>query len=137
MSGSMPQLLTRRQARQAATALAGVRAGIGVAGIVAPKLVLRPWVGGELGGQSGAKLLGRSLGARDLALGLGAILAERHDVAVRGWIEAGALADGGDLAATLAAFKALPKVSRWAVLALITGAVVAGGLIAPCVDRED
>ena len=137
MSGSMPKLLTRRQARLAATGLAGVRAGIGVVALAAPKLVMRPWVGAGLGEESGARLLGRSLGARDLALGLGAILAERHDAAVRGWIEAGGLADAGDLAATCVSFKALPKTTRWAVLALIAGAVVAGAVIAPCVDRDD
>ena len=136
MSDSLPQLFTREQARSAGTALAGVRAAIGAAAWFAPKLALRPWVGGVVASEPGGRLLGRSLGARDLALGIGAILAERHDAPVRGWIEAGALSDVGDFLGTLGTFSKLPKATRWGVLAMTAGAVAAGALIAPCIDRE-
>jgi hypothetical protein len=69
------------------------------------------------------------MGARDLALGLGAILAMRHDAPVRGWVEAGGLADAGDLAATLLAWRSLPRASRWGVAVLTAGGVVAGRLV--------
>jgi hypothetical protein len=134
MSGSMPQLLTHEQARAAGTGLALLRIGIGALAVVAPALAIRPWAGAVAASDAGGRLLGRSVGARDIALGAGAVLAERHDVAVRGWIEAGALADTGDLVATMFAFRKLPKTTRWGVLALTAGAIVAGGLIAPCID---
>ena len=96
--------------------LAGVRAGLGVAALAAPTVVARPWVGRDarLGT---VRVLGRALGARDLALGLGALLALRRDRPTRGWIEAGGLADMGDLVATLVGFRSLPRYGRWLVLA--------------------
>jgi hypothetical protein len=61
----------------------------------------------------------------------------RNDGPVRGWIEAGGLADTGDVVATLVAFRHLPKVTRWGVLALTLGAVGAAYVIAPSVDQKD
>ena len=134
MSGSMPKLLNGDQAKAGALGLASLRIGIGVLAFIAPKLALRPWVGASVSDEPGGRLLGRSLGARDVALGAGAILAARHDGPVRGWIEAGALADAGDLVATVAAFDKLPRVTKWGILFLTAAAVAAGGIIAPCVD---
>ena len=51
----------------------------------------------------------RGLGARDLALGIGALHALRSAGAQRPWFAAHALADGVDLAATLSARTALPQ----------------------------
>ncbi len=132
----MPQLLTREQARAAGAGLAAMRIGIGVLAWAAPAVAIRPWAGATAAGDPGGRLLGRSLGIRDIALGTGVLLAKRHDVPVRGWIEAGGLSDTGDLAATLLAFAKLPKLTRWGVLAMTAGAVVAGGLIAPCIDLD-
>lgn len=137
MSGKMPHLLDRATARKAATGLAGLRVAIGALAWLAPKFALRPWVGATVANEAGGRLLGRSLGARDIALGAGAILAERHDTPVRGWIEGGALADLGDLIATVTCFTKLPKGTRWGILALTAGAVAAGGITAPCVDKKE
>lgn len=134
MSGKMPQLLTREQARSAATALAGLRVLVGAFAFLLPQFALRPWVGGVVADEKAGRLLGRSLGARDLALGAGVILSQRHDVPVRGWIEAGALSDTGDLVASGVAFSALPRYTRFGILAVTALAVVAGAVIAPCVD---
>lgn len=135
MSHSMPQVFSRETARKGATGLAALRGAVGVAAWVIPAQALRPWVGSVAANSAGGRLLGRSLGARDIALGAGALLSERHDTPVRGWLEAGALADVGDLIATLYAFRKLPKLTRWGVLGLTAGAAVAGGLLAPCVDE--
>lgn len=135
MSRSMPQLLNRQHARLAAKGLAAFRAGIGVLAYAIPAVVLRPWIGGEHAGEASVRLLGRSLGARDVALAAGVLLADRHDAPVRGWVEAGGLADAGDLVATLLAWKRL-KLTRWGVLALTAGAVVGGALVSPCVDLD-
>jgi hypothetical protein len=132
----MPRLLNASQAKLAGSVLAAVRAAIGLGAWLAPSVMLRPWVGEPTSSEAGGKLIARSLGARDLALGAGALLAQRHDGPTRGWIEAGALADAGDLGATLIAFPRLPRRTRWGILGLIAGAVVAGAIIAPCVDAE-
>lgn len=128
--------MDRAQARSAATGLAGFRIFIGVVAFLFPKLALRGWVGGRVAGEAGGRLLGRSVGARDIALGAGAILAERHDAPVRGWIEAGALSDLGDLTATLVAFKELPRFTRFGVLLMTAGAIATGAIIAPSVDQD-
>jgi hypothetical protein len=137
MSKQMPVLLEPQQARVAAQALAGARLLIGVVALVSPAVALTPWAGPEVADQPGGRLIGRALGARDLALGAGAILALRHEGPARGWIEAGGLADSGDAVATMIAFGQLPRRTRWAVLATILGAVGAAYVIAPSVDPAD
>ena len=68
--------------RRGATAVAVSRIGVGVVAFAAPALVSRSWVGGAGGGPSG-RVLGRALGGRDLALGLGALAALRLQSASR------------------------------------------------------
>lgn len=128
--------LDRDSARQLAANLAWARIGLGATAILLPSLPLRPWVGGETARKPRAKLLARALGARDIALGLGVILALRHDAPLRGWVEGGGLADAGDVVATLLAFSSLPRFGRWLVLASAGGAAAAARLAAPLVDAE-
>jgi hypothetical protein len=97
---------------------------------------MRPWLGRGMGRPT-EKLLARSLGGRDIALGLGAILAMDRGAPTRGWLEAGGLADAGDLLGTLLAFRALPRFLRWAMLLVMSGAVAAAGVLAPSVDRRE
>ena len=126
--------MEKDQARQLAEAIAWGRIGIGITALVAPTVPLRPWVGRDFAWQPRAKLLARSLGARDLALGIGVIMALRNDAPVRGWVEGSGLADAGDTLATLLAFGKLPKAGRWLVLGSAAGAVAAARLAAPAVD---
>ncbi len=128
--------LDRDRSRRLARLLAMGRMGLGIVAMAAPQLPLRPWVG-DRRGDSGALLLARALGARDLALGLGALLALRHDGAVRGWVEAGGMADAGDAVVTVVAFRSLPARGRWAVLGAATSGAVAARLAAPGVDLPD
>jgi len=127
--------MEKDQARQLAEAVAWGRVAIGVTALVAPTVPLRPWVGRDFAWQPRAKLLARSLGARDLALGIGVMLALRHDTPVRGWVEGAGLADAGDTLATLLAFGKLPKSGRWLVLASAGGAAAIARFAAPAVDR--
>src|SRR6516165_152288 len=83
-----PEAAASRAARQVALGLAAARVGVGLTAVVMPKLVARPWVGAEAEGL-GAAVLGRALGGRDIALGLGLLLAARRDRPLRGWLEAG------------------------------------------------
>jgi hypothetical protein len=128
--------MDRDQARQIAEAIAVGRIAIGIVALVAPAVPLRPWVGRDFAWQPRAKLLARSLGARDLALGIGVMLALRHKAPVRGWVEGAALADAGDTLATLLAFPKLPKSGRWLVLASAAGAAAAARFAAPVIDSE-
>lgn len=131
---SAPWSIGRRDARRAAGAIAAARVALGVVAYLAPTLPARPWVGADEAARPGTRLFARTLGARDVALGLGALLALRHDSRLRGWVEAGGLADAGDTVATLLAFRSLPRRSRWAVLASTVGAAAGAAVLAPFVD---
>src|SRR2546426_10855491 len=95
--------LDKDQARQLATSIAWGRIALGAIAMLAPSLPLRPWVGGATAQQRQAKVLARAMGIRDIALGLGVILALRHAAPARGWVEGGGLADTRDCVATLLA----------------------------------
>ena len=123
----------RDTARRWAEWLGWARVGLGAVAFVAPTVPGRPWVGADAD-SAGARVLARALGGRDMALGIGAVLALRHDGPVRGWVEGGALADAGDAVATVLAWRSLPRVSRWGILAVTVGAVAAARVLAPAVD---
>ena len=88
-------------ARDIARLIATIRILIGIAAVLAPRRAAqvllrdRPSVG--------TTTLMRMFGGREIALGLGTVLAGRRDsAALRGWVEAGALIDAGDVLALLA-----------------------------------
>jgi hypothetical protein len=86
---AVPRLLVR--------AIAVGRVAIGAVATLAPAAAGRFQFGSAPAAQT---LAIRMLGARDLGLGLGALLAGRHGSgALRGWAEAGALADAVDAVA--------------------------------------
>ena len=123
--------LSAGQARRLALTVAGLRVALGAVALAAPDLALRPWVGAGHGPER--RVLARSLGARDVALGLGALVAGRRRAPLRGWVEAGSLADTGDVLATALAFGRLPRRGRLLVLGAAAGAAAAGALVAPSV----
>ncbi|MGH9155713.1 MAG: hypothetical protein ACRD1K_07780 [Acidimicrobiales bacterium] len=125
--------MTSDRARWVARLLAGSRVALGVTAIVVPTWPSRPWVGPEAH-RPAVKLFARSLGARDLAVGLGGVLALRHAGPVRGWVEAGGLCDAGDVAGTLVHFKDLPRVGRLVILAVAGGSLALSRWLAPRVD---
>jgi len=75
-------------------------------------------------------VFGRALGARDLALGLGALMALQDQAAAAGpaqaWVAAGALSDALDVVATVSSWRDLPRVTRWLVVASAGAAALAG-----------
>jgi hypothetical protein len=115
--------------RDAVRGLAWARVGLGVVALVAPSLPARPWIG-EDARRSSATTLARALGARDIALGLGTVLAQAHGAPVRGWLEGSALADAGDVVATLIGWGSRPRVGRMLVLAAASGGAVACSVLA-------
>lgn len=109
---------------QAVRLLGWMRIGVGVVAFTAPTLPSRPWVGTDAG-RASTRTLTRALGARDVALGLGTLQAQRNGSPVRGWLEASALADAGDVIATLAGWGSRPRLGRLVVLAAAAGGAVA------------
>ncbi|MCE7883962.1 MAG: hypothetical protein DYH08_08915 [Actinobacteria bacterium ATB1] len=80
---------------QLKTAYQFSRIAIGAAAFLAPGVFGKIAFGGEGGGR-GSAVLSRMAGIRDIALGLGQVLGERHGSA-RGFYEGAALADIGDM----------------------------------------
>jgi hypothetical protein len=107
-------------------AMAIGRIALGASFVFAPGMALRAWPGHDEGRGPVDRLLARSVGVRDIALGVGTLLAVQHDAPVRGWLEASMLADAGDAAAIVLGFRHLPTMRAVAMLAASVGAVVAG-----------
>ena len=112
------------EARDLALGLSGGRIAIGVVSLIAPGLVGRAMMG-PVGDSGAMRLLLRVVGARDLALGVGVLVALDRDAPVRGWLRASMLVDGLDAAASLLARHHL----RPAVFPAAAGAASAGALL--------
>jgi hypothetical protein len=115
--------------RRGAGAVAAGRVALGLAALARPSVLARPWVG-EGADDLAAEVLGRALGARDLALGLGALTALQRQAAEPGsacaWVAAGALSDSLDAAITLSSWRELPRAGRWLIVAAAGGATLIG-----------
>jgi hypothetical protein len=86
------------------------RVAIGAAITVAPERATRAWIGADAA-RPGTQLVSTSLGARDLAIGLGAAGALRSGQGARPWVLAGALADTLDLLATVRERETVPRAT--------------------------
>jgi hypothetical protein len=110
------------------------RVAIGVTALCAPTIMTRPWIGAGAEGAD-ARLLARTMGGRDLALGLGTLRALGVDDAeARPWVALAGMADAVDAAVTVAAMRRLPRTTRWAVLAATVGAAVVSFRVAVALD---
>lgn len=125
--------ISRRDARTAAGVVAVARVALGASAVVLPHLPARPWIG-EDAARPSAMIMSRALGGRDIALGLGTLLALRHDAPARGWLEAAGLADAADVMTTLVGWRATPPLGRWVVLAAAAAGVAAARMLSPRVD---
>jgi hypothetical protein len=136
-SAAIPVLL-----RRGATLVAAGRVALGVTALAWPSVPARPWVGAAADDLA-ARVFGRALGARDLALGLGALAVLQRPAAgaaemgsARAWIAAGALSDALDVVASVASWRELPRVGRWLVAASAGGAALAGAAAALAVQPD-
>ncbi len=82
------------------------------------------------------------MGGRDLALGIGALRALSVTGAdARPWVALAGMADTVDAGVTLLAFRRLPTVSRWGILASTLGAALVSfrvaGALDPPIDPAD
>jgi hypothetical protein len=121
--------------REIALAQARGRMAVGAAFLLAPGLAGRLWVGGEAA-RPASKVLGRAFGVRDLALGLGVVIAIDRGAPVRGWLEGSAMSDAGDTLAGLLNLDALPPAIRPGVLALGAGSAAVAAWLSRTVDSE-
>ena len=106
--------------RQLAAAFGWARIGVGTAMFLKPRAMSRLWLGDDRTPTVASGSV-RSVGGRELALGIGLLMALRHDTGVRGWLEGCALADASDALAALTVFGRLPRFRRWVVLAMAAG----------------
>jgi hypothetical protein len=124
---SVPALL-----RRGAVTVAAGRVALGLTALAWPAVPSRPWVGATADDLT-AQVFGRALGGRDLALGLGALTALRPGAQpgpAAAWVAAGALSDALDVAASLASWPELPRITRWLVAASAGGAALTGAAAA-------
>src|SRR5262249_23616854 len=95
-----------------------------------PAAPARPWVG-TAADDLAVRVFGRALGARDVALGLGALAALQrpadHPGSAGAWVAAGALSDALDVAATVGAGRDARGAGRWRAAAPAPGGAVMGG----------
>jgi len=110
------------------------RIGLGVVALAAPGVVSK---GFGIGTGPGAKLAGRYLGCRDLVMGVGMVLGERHGSA-RGWYEAAGAVDLGDTLITLAGTRRglMPWPRAVLVSGLAMGSAAVGFVLAATSDEN-
>jgi hypothetical protein len=116
-----------------AMSLARGRIAIGAVAVALPGVAA-----GAMGERKGSKglapLFARMLGARDMALGLGTVIALDRGAPVRGWLEGSALSDTVDcVACVLARDRMSPRAAR-ASAVLGGGSAVAGILLSRRLD---
>ncbi|HLM10082.1 MAG TPA: hypothetical protein VK307_10245 [Thermoleophilaceae bacterium] len=120
--------------RDIALSAARGRIGFGVLFTLLPSVAGgRLWLGPEAR-QPGARLAMRALGGRDIALGLGAVIALDRGSPVRGWLEAAAFADAVDAVATLLAGDSIPRGKRRGAFLIAAGSAVTSALLARALD---
>ena len=121
------------EARALAIGTARARIAIGVAGVVAPGAAAR-MMGGKSAADGLTPLFVRMVGARDIALGLGTVVALDRGAPVRGWLEGSALADAADGVASLLGRDRLKPWALRTTVAVATGSAVFGPLLAKRLD---
>ena len=113
--------------------LARCRIALGVAAVLTPGLATRV-MGGRRASEGIAPLFARMLGGRDIALGLGTVIALDRGKPVRGWLEGAALSDSVDcVACVLARGYMSPRVFR-AAAGVGAGSAVVGVFLSRRLD---
>jgi hypothetical protein len=99
-----------------------------------PGLAGRMWIGSDAARRP-VKVLARAFGVRDLAIGLGVVIALDRGTPARGWIEAGALSDTIDTCASLLAGDSIHPAIRWPAIAVGASSAAAGAQLANEFDQ--
>jgi hypothetical protein len=106
-----------------ASVLSAGRVAVGISFLVAPEKGGETWVGARAARRPATQLLMLAIGARDVALGAGALGALRRGErrSARAWMVGQFLCDLTDLAATVRARDDIPRTSFRAVSAIAAG----------------
>ncbi len=120
--------------RKLAVAFAVVRGLYGVALVAVPQRLGPSWLGPDAE-RAPVRVALRALGARDVALSIGTILAAGDGSSPRPWLLGSLGCDLTDLGATLLAGRALPERSRLGTIALAGGSAVGAAALAAVDDR--
>jgi hypothetical protein len=105
-----------------------IRTLLGVFLVAAPGPFARVWMGSR--GELASRVLGRTHGIRDVALGAGLVWAVDRDEPDHAWVTGAAVCDLLDAGVTVAFWDELPRVGRWLVLALAGSSAVQMGVLA-------
>ncbi|MEA2369887.1 MAG: hypothetical protein QOH12_281 [Solirubrobacteraceae bacterium] len=109
-----------------ARVLAIARVGIGAALLIRPRQAGAAWVGRKAARQRGTQALLRSMGARDMVIGMIALHTLKNPQVGPRWQRTCAAIDGVDAIVTLAAIGDLPLYGVVWVTALAGGSALAG-----------
>ena len=120
--------------RIAVLAVLGGRIAYGLALIAAPARLTASWLGAA-SGQGGTQVAVRALGAREVLLHAGGVLAVLNDRPVRPWLAASIAGDLTDVAATAAASGAVPDDAPKKTAAVAGGSAALSGVLAALVDE--
>ena len=122
------------QDRELLRRLSFVRLAIGVSLLAAPRLAVKVWTG-ERGDSSALVLAARALGAREVALGAGALAAMENGGPVRRWVEAAVIADTADALSVLGRLPGMARIKRLGQFVGAGGAALLGVKIASSIDE--
>lgn len=117
-----------------AIAFAIGRIAFGVGLLAAPQRVAKGWLAADAE-RPPTQVAVRGLGARDVALAAGVVVAARERAALRPWLVGCLVCDLADIASTLAAGSALPARARWGTVALAGSAAIAGAALTVRVEQ--
>ncbi|MDQ3981713.1 MAG: hypothetical protein M3271_03420 [Actinomycetota bacterium] len=112
--------------------LAWTRLVLGAALFVAPRRIMRSWVG-DAGTDRATSVAARGMAARDVTIAFGTLRALEGKGHLRGWVEAGAIGDAADTLSTIAS-RGMPAWRRFFSLAVTGAAAVLGFRLASSLD---
>lgn len=120
-------------ARKAATVVLGLRTAYGVGLIAAPSRLGRRWLG-PAANAAPTQVPLRALGAREIIIHVGGILAAVRGAPLRPWLAGSIVGDLSDLAATVAGRDELPKGSPTATLVVGGSSALLSAAVAVAVE---
>ena len=119
--------------RQLVRMLAAGRVVVGATLTLAPGFAGGQWIG-EVAKRPEAKVMIRAMGARDMALGAGALKALESGEPARTWVLMGALSDAVDFVATAVTLRRLGARRALPVLIVAATAATLGAIAADQLD---
>jgi hypothetical protein len=122
------------RARKAAIVVLALRIAYGAGLIAAPSRLGRRWLG-PAANAAPTQVPLRALGAREIIIHLGAILAAVRGAPLRPWLAGSIVGDLSDLAATVAGRDQLPKGAATATLVVGGSSALLSAVVAVAVER--